>query len=428
MAPIGTLYTTPQQWTGKVIRSVAALTGQEVELPKDYVHFHSNKQPEFLAKFPHGKIPAFESTSGFKVFESQGVARYVASLSTTPNLLGNTKEEAALVDQWISFATGEIHHHLYILRGMFSHQVPYNKVFDTHCRDQLTRALTTLDGFLLKNTFAVGHRISLADLFLAGALQTAFITVLDTPTSEKLPNLRRYFETVTNQKGLAAIYGETKYLEKSLQYTPPKKEEKPKPAKEEKPATHKQEQKPKKKEVEEDEEEEDDVPKEVKAKNPLDDLPKSNFNLEDWKRAYSNMETRGAGGSLEWFYEKFDTEGFSVWRIDFKYNSELTLVFMSSNQIGGFFNRLEGSRKYLFGSVGVLGEVNNSVISGVLILRGKDFKGVVDVAPDWESYTYKELKVVGAGANAEDKKFFEAALAWDLEVDGKKWADGKNFK
>ena len=28
--------------------------------------------------------------------------------------------------------------------------------------------------------------------------------------------------------------------------------------------------------------------------------------------------------------------------------------------------------------------------------------------------------------NEEDKKYFEAALAWDLELDGKAWADGKN--
>src|SRR5882672_2277402 len=68
----------------------------------------------------------------------------------------------------------------------------------------------------------------------------------------------------------------------------------------------------------------------------------------------------------------FDKEGFSVWRVDFKYNSELTQVFMSSNQIGGFFNRLEASRKYLFGSVGVLGTANDSIISGALILRGQD--------------------------------------------------------
>lgn len=108
--------------------------------------------------------------------------------------------------------------------------------------------------------------------------------------------------------------------------------------------------------------------------------------------------------------------------MDFKYNEELTQTFMSSNQIGGFFNRLEASRKYLFGSVGVLGVSNNSVISGVLIARGQDIKPVVDVAPDYESYEYKKLDL----DDAAQKAFFEAALAWDLEIDGKKWADGKN--
>jgi elongation factor 1-gamma len=44
------------------------------------------------------------------------------------------------------------------------------------------------------------------------------------------------------------------------------------------------------------------VPAEPVAKNPLDDLPKSNFNLEQWKRQYSNLDTRGE--ALPWFYEK----------------------------------------------------------------------------------------------------------------------------
>lgn len=97
---------------------------------------------------------------------------------------------------------------------------------------------------------------------------------------------------------------------------------------------------------------------------------------------------------------------------------------MSSNLIGGFFNRLEASRKYLFGSMGVLGETGNSVISGALIARGQDIIPVVDVAPDYESYSYKKLDL----ENAEDKAFFEAANAWDLEIDGKKWVDGKNVR
>ena len=110
----------------------------------------------------------------------------------------------------------------------------------------------------------------------------------------------RHLETIVNHPKLKDIYGETTYIEKAIQFTPPPKEKKEKEAK---PApAPKTEKKPKAKE--EAEEEEDLVPAEPKVKNSLDDLPKSMFNLEDWKRAYSNKETRGAGGALEWLYEK----------------------------------------------------------------------------------------------------------------------------
>ena len=111
----------------------------------------------------------------------------------------------------------------------------------------------------------------------------------------------RHLETIVHQPKLAGIYGEISYVEKAIQFVPPVKEKKEKEAQ---PApAPKAEKKPKAKEVEE--EEEDLVPAEPKVKNPLDDLPKSTFNLEDWKRAYSNKDTRGAGGSLEWLYEKY---------------------------------------------------------------------------------------------------------------------------
>lgn len=72
--------------------------------------------------------------------------------------------------------------------------------------------------------------------------------------------------------------------------------------------------------------------------------------------------------------------------------------------------------------MGVLGEPDASVISGAFILRGQDIKAVVDCAPDWESYDYKKLDL----DSEDDKKFFESALAWDLEIGSKAWKDGKN--
>jgi len=234
----------------------------------------------------------------------------------------------------------------------------------------------------------------------------------------------RHMDTVVHQPAIAGIFGPVPVLEAPLAYVAPKKEKEAKEAKPKPGPAPKAEKKPKAKADDEDDEDEDAGHADPKVKNPLDDLPKSTFNLEDWKRAYSNKETRGPGGALEWFYEHFDSAGYSVWRVDFKYPEELTQTFMSSNQIGGFFARLEASRKYLFGSVGVLGVNNASLISGALILRGTASEPVVNVAPDWESYTFTPLDL----GKTADKQFFEAALAWDLEIDGKQWADGKNFK
>merc|ERR1719150_558569 len=113
-----------------------------------------------------------------------------------------------------------------------------------------------------------------------------------------------------------------------------KKEEKPK--KEQQP---KKEPEEKKKEKPAPAEEEDDgMPKEPKAKDPLAALPKGTFDLEEWKRFYSNNDE---DDSIKWFWEHFDAEHYSIWWSDYKFNNELTMVFMSCNLVGGMFQRLE---------------------------------------------------------------------------------------
>ncbi|KAF7373790.1 Elongation factor 1-gamma [Mycena sanguinolenta] len=402
MAPAGTLYTTPGQSLGKVIKATAALGGVAYDLPEGY-------------------IPAWDGADGFKLFEGVPIARYIATLAPNSGLLGHTKEESALVDQWIHLTESEVVYNTtqihYLVKGLLS---PYSKPIHNTFLERQQRALATLEQHISTRTFFVGERITLADIYIASLIQAGCSVNIDLAARAKIPNLIRHMETIVNQPKFAGIYDPTVVLETAPVYVAPKKEKEAKPAPP--PPAPKAEKKPKPKA--DDDDDDDGIPEEPKAKNPLDDLPKSTFNLEDWKRAYSNKDTRGAGGSLEWFYENFDPEGFSVWRVDFKFPEELTQVFMSNNQIGGFFNRLEASRKYLFGSVGVLGETNASLISGAFILRGPNVEPVVNVAPDWESYNFRKLDI----ANPTDKAFFEAALAWDLEVDGKKWVDGKNFK
>ena len=227
----------------------------------------------------------------------------VSSLAPNSNLLGSNSKEAALVDQWVSFADSEIGAFTGVIYGLVSGRItPYAKPIHTSFAERQLRSLKTLESHLATRTFLVNERISLADLTVASEIQRAAAVTLDAPTRAQIPNIIRHFETVVNQPQLKAIYGEITYIEKALAFTPPPKEKK-----EAKPAAAPAPKAEKKKEVAE-EDEEDDIPKEEpKAKNPLDSLPKSTFNLEDWKRAYSNKDTRGADGSLEWFYQKYVT-------------------------------------------------------------------------------------------------------------------------
>ena len=57
-----------------------------------------------------------------------------------------------------------------------------------------------------------------------------------------------------------------------------------------------------------------------------------NFDMDDFKRFYSNNDEVE---SVPYFWQKFDKEHYSIWRCDYKYADELTMVFMSCNLMGG---------------------------------------------------------------------------------------------
>jgi len=295
---------------------------------------------------------------------------------------------------------------------------PYNKKNVEDAKARTLEAIAVIENHLTVCTYFVGERITLADLFAASLLSRGFQFVFDKEWRSQYPATTRWFETITNQPVWKAVVPETTMIEEAIKYTPPKKEAKPKAE-----PTPKAEKKAAPKEEEEDEEPRQEAPKQ---KHPLESLGKPELILDDWKRKYSNEETREV--ALPWFWEHYKPEEYSLWRVDYKYNDELTMTFMSSNLIGGFFARLEASRKYLFGACSVYGVTNDSVIQGVFMVRGQEALPAFDVAPDYESYEFTKLDP----SKSEDKTYVEDQWSWDkpVEVNGKKydWADGKVFK
>merc|ERR1712080_555011 len=189
----------------------------------------------------------------------------------------------------------------------------------------------------------------------------------------------------------------------------------------------KKEEKPKqeKKKKEEKEEAAEEAPKmPEKKKDPLDELPKGNMDMDEWKRFYSNNDE---DDSIKWFWEHFDSENYSIWRCDYKYNDELTMVFMSCNLVGGMFQRLEKMKKSAFASAIPFGENNNSSISGTWVWKGQEL--AFDLCEDWAidsgSYDWKKLDP----KSEECKNLVTQYWKWEgTDLEGRKFNQGKILK
>lgn len=422
MSTVGTIY--GPKAAPKVLRAMAAANynGVKLDVKEVTVAAGDTKTPEYLEKFPHGKIPGFVSSEGLNLFEGRAIARYVAGISSNSNLLGNDAKSAALVEQWISFGDDELLTPamtiFYLTKGFW----PYNKNIEEKAWTNLNRGFATLESYLKKQTFLVGHRVTLADLTVAANLSFMYTHAVGQETRDQYPNVTRYFQTVTNQAQTKDLFANQQYMTENVKFVPPKKEEKPKAAAP--AAAAKKEEKPKaSKKKDDDDDDGDDTPAPPKAApHPCASLPPSPFVLDEAKRQYSNLDTPDF---MKWFYENFDKDGYSIWKVTFKYQEELTLVFMASNQIAGFWTRLEASRKYVMGNGGVYGGNNDAKIAAVVICRGKQWEPVLGVAPDVESYAVSPLDPFNS---AEDKEFFEGNLSWEGTFEGKSFADGKMLK
>ncbi|KAJ7692084.1 glutathione S-transferase C-terminal-like protein [Mycena rosella] len=222
-AVAGTLWTTPGQFVGRAIKATAAFGGIKIGYPKGYVHFEDNYKEDFRAKFPHGKIPAWEGADGFTLFESAPIARYVAGLAPSAGLLGKSAQEAALVDQWVHLIE-EVNENTenidQILDGML---VPYSKSIHASFIAGQLRGLTTVNGHLATRTFLVGERITLADIYVASLVLRACGISIDVAARAKLPHLMRHLETIVNQPMFEGIFQPIPVLEKARAYAAPKK-------------------------------------------------------------------------------------------------------------------------------------------------------------------------------------------------------------
>lgn len=388
------------------------------------VKLASVDEPEFEKNFPLKKVPALVADKGYKLHEIIAVIFYLLDFLPEQEreaLLAYKKENLPQVLKWLSFANSELLPNLSNAFGPLRGSAPYNKKQVDTALEKADANVAIFEERLTNFTYLVGERQSLADVFAAVLAVRGFNYVWGKEWIAKHPVFVRWFKTVLDSPILkdTELVKDFKFIETPL--APPQGKKKEKAPKAAAPAAAQAAPAAKK------EEQPAEAPAK-KPKHPLEALGKPTIPLDEWKRTYSNEDTREK--ALPYFWDKFFNEQeWSLWKVDYKYNDELTLTFMSNNLVGGFFNRLTGSSKYIFGSMVVYGENNNNGITGAFLVRGQDHVPAFDVAPDWESYSFKKLDP----SNPEDKAFVNNSWAWDEPIvtengEKKEIVDGKVCK
>jgi glutathione S-transferase len=124
------------------------------------------RTPEFLRKFPNGRIPAVEIDDGKLLFESNAIISYFAE--GTP-YLPNDRYQRAQVFQWLFFEQYSHEPYIASVRYLLIHpdvQDPRRTILDTLMRPRGYEALGVMEGHLKSREWFVGVRYSIADIAL----------------------------------------------------------------------------------------------------------------------------------------------------------------------------------------------------------------------------------------------------------------------
>jgi len=101
----------------------------------------------------------------------------------------------------------------------------------------------------------------------------------------------------------------------------------------------------------------------------LEDLPKSTFELFDFKTLFVNAPNKK--DATQFFFQNFDANGYSVYHVSYiKEEGACKVLFLTNNLMKSPIQKLEDFRKYAFAVVGVYGEEPNLEIRGVWVWRG----------------------------------------------------------
>ncbi|KAI0111701.1 glutathione S-transferase [Daldinia grandis] len=192
MAPFGKIYSYPGNPRVERAQVVAAFNGLEVTIPEDFKMGVDNKTPEFLAKFPMGKVPALECADGFCVAEGAAICYYLArSGPKKDQLLGSDPKTQALIDQWVFLNETELIQNIVPPAAMVLYKVyPWDSERYNKCVEATERVLKRIETALKDGQkYLVGDNVTLADITMAGCVFFGSKFLIDAEMRKEIPNV-----------------------------------------------------------------------------------------------------------------------------------------------------------------------------------------------------------------------------------------------
>jgi glutathione S-transferase len=166
------------------------------------------KEPEYRLLHPFARMPALRH-GDFRLGESIAIMRYVDEAFEGPSLQPSDVRERARMMQWISafndYVVAIIGRR--ILAEIFATLAlgrPRNQATIDAAMPEARQLLSILDGFLAKQAFLTGDKLSLADLMYVPHL----FYLAETPETAELlapvPHLRRWHEDMSGRPSVQA--------------------------------------------------------------------------------------------------------------------------------------------------------------------------------------------------------------------------------
>ena len=336
----------------------------------------TKKRNTYAQKTPTTTLPFLETKNG-NISESISIEIFLAK-KHKPEILGSNAFEHAKINQWIEFANCEIQNCAKeLIYPIFKGKKPENKGNENDDK-KFKKYLSLLEKEFKKgNKYIMGNKLTLADIVLFRYLRFFFMFYLTEKIRNSLcPKLTLWFENIMNTQEAIEAYGRTLLCKKQL-----------------KPLDIKIEKNKNKNEAK----------KEIKKENPLDFLPPSKFDLDNFKKEF--CENSNKKEVMEKFWKDFDPKGYSLWLIEYQnLESEGKKLFRMKNSKNFFLERFDDDfKRYSFGVHGVYGNNNEFKVKGLWMWRGED---IPEEIKENEYFNYLSIKKLDC-KNDKDKKLVE---------------------